>query len=179
MKTIPTAIGGCHRFQLERLRDDRGHFVAVFDREVIRAIDPGFEVHRINRSFSSRRGTIRGVHFQRPPMDEDKLVQCLRGTIFDVCVDLRPHSRSYLRWVGAELSAENEELILVPRGCGHAFQTLSEDCVVEYVVTRSYSPSHEGGVRWDDPAIAIEWPLPCTMTSPRDATWPLLERARP
>lgn len=158
--------------------DDRGHFVTLFDRDEIRAIDPTFEVHRVNRSMTRKRGAIRGLHYQRPPMAEAKIVQCLVGAVFDVSVDIRPGSATYLQWVGLELSAENQELVLVPKGFAHGFQSLSEDCLVEYFTTGRYSPPHEGGLRWDDPGLGIEWRLPCSQTSPRDAAWPLLERTR-
>jgi len=176
MKLLPTKIAGCYRLQLEPLGDERGYFLRVFEVEVLRRVDPSFNVVRANRSLTRSRGAIRGLHYQRSPRAEDKLVQCLEGVIFDVCVDIRPDSPTYLDWVGAELSRENQELILVPKGCAHGFQTLAEDCLVEYFVNGDYSPSDEGGMRWDDPALGIDWPLPCSMTSSKDAAWPLLSR---
>ena len=176
MKSTPTKIPGCHRIELRRLDDERGHFTTIFEMDSMQSIDPGFRIERINRSWTHRSGAIRGVHFQNAPMAEDKLVQCLRGRIFDVCVDLRTESSTYRQWVAVELSVENQELLLVPKGCGHAFQTLTEDCVVEYFVNGKYSREHERGVLWNDPAIGIDWPLPCTLTSKRDAEWPRLER---
>jgi dTDP-4-dehydrorhamnose 3,5-epimerase len=176
VKLNTTKIAGCHHLELRRIDDQRGHFTTVFERDAFRSIDPSFVIERVNRSLTRLEGAIRGVHFQRAPMAEDKLVQCLRGTIFDVCVDLRPESPTYRQWFAVELSSDSQSLLLVPKGCGHAFQTMTEDCVVEYFVTGRYSPEHEAGVRWDDPAIGIEWPLPCTLTSKRDAAWPLLER---
>jgi len=178
MKLIHTQIAGCYRAELERLGDSRGYFTSVMELDKIRAADPSFTVVRVNRSLTQAKGAIRGLHFQRDPMAETKLVQCLRGEIFDVCVDFRPDSSTYLQWVGARLSAENQQLMLIPKGCAHGFQTLAADGLVEYFVDGSYSPSHEGGLRWDDPALGIAWPLPCSMTSTRDAEWPLLERAQ-
>lgn len=176
MNLFPTQIAGCYRVELRPLRDARGHFVSVFDLATVRSLDPSFTVMRVNRSLTQPIGAIRGLHFQRPPMAEDKLVQCLQGAIFDVCVDFRPDSPTYLQWVGLELSAENKQLSLVPRGCAHGFQTLSENCLVEYFVTGVYSPQHEGGIRWDDPSLGIAWPLPCTLTSERDSAWPLIAK---
>lgn len=173
MHLIPTQIAGCYRVELRPIGDARGHFVGVFDLAALRRVDPSFTVQRVNRSHTRPKGAIRGLHFQRPPMAEDKLVQCLRGAIFDVCVDIRPESPTYLQWVGFELSAENQRLSLVPKGCAHGFQTLSDDCLVEYFVDGSYSPEHEGGRRWDDRALGITWPLSCTLTSERDSRWPL------
>jgi dTDP-4-dehydrorhamnose 3,5-epimerase len=174
MNVIPTKIAGCHRVQIQLIADSRGSFVPVFDLDVLRTVDPSFRIARGNRSHTSLAGAIRGLHFQREPEAEDKLVQCLRGAIFDVCVDLRPGSPTYSKWVSAELTAENQQLMLIPKGCAHGFQTLVPDCLVEYFLSGRYSPEHEGGLRWDDPALAIAWPLPCSQTSERDQAWPPL-----
>lgn len=172
MHVIPTRIAGFYRVELRPILDTRGHFVAVLDPATLGDAAP-FRVQRVNRSHTRLQGAIRGLHFQRPPMAEAKLVQCLRGAIFDVCVDLRPGSQTYLQWAGFELSAENQELALIPKGCAHGFQTLKSDCLVEYFSDGAYAPEHEGGVRWNDPAVRIDWPLPCTQTSQKDASWPL------
>ena len=174
MRLLPTRLPGLYRAQLDPRGDARGYFARVFDLETIRQVDPTFGIVQINRSLTAARGTIRGLHFQRPPRAEDKLVQCLQGAIFDVAVDMRPESLTYLQWVGQELSAENKEMLLVPKGFAHAFQTLTEDCIVEYFVTEYYSPEYEGGLRWNDPAIAIRWPIERPATSEKDAAWPLL-----
>jgi dTDP-4-dehydrorhamnose 3,5-epimerase len=176
MKLIESPIAGCYRMRLARLEDARGYFQPVFELAALREVDPSFTVARVNRSLTRPKGAIRGLHFQRSPKAEDKLVQCLRGTIFDVAVDLRPDSPTYLAWVGYELSAETQDLMLVPRGCAHGFQTLTDDCLIEYFLTNDYAPEHAGGMRWDDPAFGIAWPLPCTMTSEKDSAWPLLAR---
>ena len=176
MKLIPTVIGGCFRIELERIGDARGHFTRVLDLEELRAVDPQFKVMRVNRSLTRTRGAIRGLHYQRPPTSEVKVVQCLSGKIFDVCADLRSDSPTHLRWVAFELSPENEHLLWIPRGCAHGFQALADDCLVEYFCSEVYSPPDEDGARWDDPSLAIRWPLPCTQTSEKDAAWPLLAR---
>jgi dTDP-4-dehydrorhamnose 3,5-epimerase len=176
MELIPTTIAGCYRIRTKVLDDPRGYFINVFDLTAMRGVDPSFSVVRLNRSLSRRKGTIRGLHFQHAPKAEDKVVQCLQGAIFDVCVDIRPDSPTYLQWVSVELSAENHELFLVPKGCAHGLQTLREDCLVEYMVTADYAPQLEGGLRWDDPAVGIQWPLPCALISEKDAAWPLLSR---
>lgn len=176
MKVTPTRIVGCYRVQPEPVMDARGHFLSVFDPASTPEIGDSFKVRRVNRSFTATRGAIRGLHFQRPPHAEGKLVQCLQGAIFDVALDLRPESPSYRQWVGVELSSSNLELFLVPAGCAHGFQTLTADCLVEYFVSADYSPAHEDGLRWNDPALGIAWPLPCTQTSDKDAAWPLLAR---
>src|SRR5207253_2385448 len=150
MKLIPTHIAGCFRIQLQPIGDARGHFTRVIDVEPLREVDPLFRIARVNRSLTRAKGAIRGLHFQRPPKAEDKVVQCLAGSIFDVCVDIRPESPTYRQWIGCELSSRNEELVLVPKGCAHGFQTLTEDCLVEYFASETYSPADEGGMRWDD-----------------------------
>lgn len=176
MKLVATKIRGCYQTAAQILEDGRGYFANVFSVAEIREVDPAFTVVRACRSFSRLRGTVRGLHFQRPPHDEDKLVQCLRGRIYDVCVDVRPESSTYLQWVAAELSAEGQELMLVPKGCAHGFQTLEDGCLVEYFVTGVYSPAYEAGIRWDDPSLGIDWPLPASTMSERDRVWPLLPR---
>ena len=128
-----------------------------------------------NASVSALAGTIRGMHFQHRPHTEAKLVRCTRGAIVDVIVDLRRGSPSFLDHEKFELSAENGRILYVPEGFAHAFQTLVDDCEVTYLVTASYSPEAEGGLRYCDPRLAIEWPLPVSNISPKDAAWPLLD----
>jgi dTDP-4-dehydrorhamnose 3,5-epimerase len=174
MNLLPTRIAGVFRVQLEPRGDQRGYFARVFDIGKMHEVDPRFQIVQINRSLTQAKGTIRGLHFQRAPHAEDKLVQCLRGAIFDVAVDIRPNSPTYRQWVGQELSAENKELLLVPKGCAHGFQTLTADCLVEYFVSESYAPLSEGGILWSDPAVGVAWPLGQPTTSEKDAAWPLL-----
>jgi dTDP-4-dehydrorhamnose 3,5-epimerase len=176
MKLIPTQIAGCFRIQLAPLRDARGHFTAVLDTVALRETNPQFCVERVNRSLTRAPGAIRGLHYQIEPHAEDKVVQCVGGRIFDVCVDMRPDSPTRFRWVGVELSLENEELLWIPRGCAHGFQALTEDCLIEYFCSDVYAPELERGARWDDPLLAIRWPLPCSQTSDKDAAWPRLTR---
>jgi len=174
MKLVPTKIADVFRVRPAAFQDERGYFLRVFELPQIQQVDPAFVVYRGNRSFTRQQGAIRGLHFQRAPHAEGKLVQCLRGAIFDVTVDIRPESPTYRHWVGFELSAANQEMLLIPKGCAHGFQTLTEDCLVEYFVTEAYAPDHEGGLRWNDPALGIVWPQACTQTSEKDAAWPLM-----
>ena len=176
MKLIPTRIAGCFHIQLQPIGDARGHFTRVIDEAPLREIAPEFRILRVNRSLTKMAGAIRGLHYQREPRGEDKVVQCLGGAIFDVCVDNRPDSPTFHQWVAHELSQRNEEMMLIPKGCAHGFQTLSGDCLVEYFCSDVYSPSDERGLRWDDPSLGIDWPLPCSQTSEKDAAWPLLMR---
>jgi dTDP-4-dehydrorhamnose 3,5-epimerase len=128
-------------------------------------------------STNAREGTLRGLHLQRPPHAEQKIVRCTKGSLFDVVVDLRPESETYARWYGAELTPDNNRMIYVPEGCGHGFQTLDDDTHVAYDISVPFVPEAADGVRWDDPAIGIEWPDPPTggrIISARDGALPLL-----
>jgi dTDP-4-dehydrorhamnose 3,5-epimerase len=127
----------------------------------------------LHRSLTGDKGTIRGLHFQKSPKQEDKIVQCLQGSIFDVAVDLRKNSPTYGKWVGEILSAENKRMLLVPKGFAHGFQTLEKDCLVEYFVSQYYSPTHERGVRWNDPFFNVKWPIAKAVVSEKDGKWPL------
>jgi dTDP-4-dehydrorhamnose 3,5-epimerase len=125
-------------------------------------------------------GAVRGMHFQRPPHAEVKLVRCVRGAIMDVVADLRPTSSSYLRWQAFRLAPEDDVALCIPQGCAHGFQTLQDDCEVLYQMSTPYAASHADGVRYDDPALTIVWPLPVTQINDKDRNWPLLaERAPP
>ena len=127
---------------------------------------------RSSISYNRLRGTVRGLHFQRPPHEENKIVRCTRGAIFDVIVDVRPRSSTYLQWQGFELTAENRRAVYIPKGLVHGFQTLAEHCEVAYQISAFYAPEAAGGYRYDDAAFRILWPLPVTMISERDLGWP-------
>lgn len=165
-----------------RFGDDRGWFSETYHEQRFRDLGVAAAFVQDNHSYSKQAGTIRGIHFQRPPHAQAKLVRCVRGRIFDVAVDLRPASPTFGQHVAAELSADNGHQLFVPAGFGHAFMTLVEDCEVVYKVDAYYAPETEGGVRWDDPAIAIDWPViggvaDVPMLSPKDAVLPLLADA--
>src|SRR5262249_12099237 len=125
-------------------------------------------------SWNTRRGTLRGLHWQDPPHAEEKIVRCTRGAIFDVIVDLRRDSPTFGRWCGAELTADNRVSLYIPTGCAHGFQTLEDGCEVFYLVSAPYAPASARGIRWDDPALGIAWPLRPTAISPHDAALPRL-----
>ena len=129
---------------------------------------------QVNHSVTSRSGTVRGMHYQLPPHAETKLVTCIRGEIYDVAVDLRPHSPTYLRWHAETLSAANGRALLIPEGFAHGFQTLTDDCEIIYCHSAPYVPAAEAAVRFDDPALSISWPIPVTIVSDRDRSHPLL-----
>ncbi len=159
-------------------QDDRGRFMRAWCVKEFAEHGIEFVPLQSNLGFSKAKGTVRGMHFQQAPACEAKLVRCTQGTIFDVVLDLRPDSQTYLKWYGTELSQKNGRMLYVPEGCAHGYQTL-EDCTeMNYMASEFYTPSAAFGVRFDDPIFNIQWPLPATAVSEQDRGWPLLERAR-
>ncbi len=167
-----TFISGVYRVSLTPNTDDRGYFARVFCADEFRAhgLPEMFEQSSLSRNI--HRATLRGLHYQPDPYAEAKFVRCVRGAVFDVAVDLRRQSPTYLKWVAATLSAENGVGLYVPAGIAHGFQTLEDDSDVLYQITPAYRPGHGEGLRWNDPAVAIEWPLSGPLLSQRDATYP-------
>ena len=161
--------------------DHRGFFSETYSHKALE--HAGFERPFVqdNHSLSGKRGILRGLHFQRPPFMQDKLVRVTRGAVFDVAVDIRKGSPTYGRWVGEELSAENWAQLLVPAGFAHGFVTLTAEVEVLYKVTEYYAPDSEDGLLWSDPGVAIDWPVPADeiITNARDGAWPGLSRVRP
>jgi len=160
MRLLPTALAGAHVVEPELIGDERGWFARTYDQAL-------FDEHGLERvgvqansSFNAARDTLRGLHYQADPHAEAKLVTCVRGAIWDVAVDLRSDSDTYLGWHGVELSADNRRGFYLPAGVAHGFQTLTADCEVHYLMGHAYVPDAGRGVRWDDPAFAIAWPPP-------------------
>ena len=173
MKFMPTDLAGAMLIELEPLGDARGWFVRTFCVEEFAAagLETGFV--QSSQSHTAEAGTLRGMHFQRAPHAETKLVRRLRGAIWDVIVDLRPESPSYRRWQGFRLDAASGRMLYVPRGFAHGFQTLADASEVFYQMSEFYRPEGARGIRWDDPAIGIRWPLPDPILSERDRKLPL------
>ena len=171
-----TEIPGAFVIDLERREDDRGFFARAWCAEEFEAHGLSTRLVQANLSYNDSAGTLRGMHFQRAPHEEAKLIRCTRGSLFDAIVDLRPDSPAFKRWTGVELSAENRRALYVPEGCAHGYQTLEDGTESLYLVSEFYAPESEGGVRWKDPAFGIEWPHADTQTiSPKDAAWPDFE----
>jgi dTDP-4-dehydrorhamnose 3,5-epimerase len=168
-----TALDGVWLIEPEPLADERGFFARTWCRREWQARGLNPALVQCNTSWTRARGTVRGMHYQLPPHQEAKLVRCTRGAIHDVALDLRPDSSTLRRWVAADLSAENRRMLYVPEGVAHGFQTLADDTEVFYQMSEFHHPESARGVRWDDPACAISWPLAVTV-SPRDAAWPRL-----
>jgi dTDP-4-dehydrorhamnose 3,5-epimerase len=166
------SIVGVFEITQEPVRDERGSFARVYDRAELASHGIELEVVQASISFNVVRGTLRGLHFQRPPHEEAKLVRCLAGSVYDVVADLRDGSPTRLRWLGVELSAERGNALFVPPGCAHGFLTLEDGCELEYLISTPYEASAAGGARWNDPAIGIEWPFEPSVISARDAGFP-------
>ncbi len=163
--------------QPRRFGDARGWFTEVYSEPAFAALGIPCRFVQDNHSLSVPEHTLRGLHFQTPNRGQDKLVRCIRGRIFDVAVDVRKGSPTYGHWVGAELSAENGHQLFIPIGFAHGFLTLEPNCEVSYKCSDTYAPDHDGGIRWDDPAIGINWPMPEGIVpelSAKDAVQPLL-----
>lgn len=168
-------IVGAWLIDIEPLRDERGFFARTWCQSELAAQNLDTEIAQESVSWNINRGTTRGLHFQRPPHDEVKIVRCTQGAIFDVVVDIRPNSPTYRQWQGVELTAANRRAFYVPRGCAHGFQTLADATEVSYLISAFYVPAAAGGYRYNDPAFAIEWPLPVTIISENDLRWPDFE----
>jgi len=174
MQFRPLSIAGAMAVDVERREDPRGFFARSFccDEFAAHRLPPAFV--QCNISWNARRGTLRGMHFQRAPSREGKLVRCTAGAILDVVVDLRPDSPTYRRWEGVELTAANRRALYIPPGLAHGFQTLVDDTEVFYQMTDMFAPDLADGVRWNDPAFGIDWPIADPILSERDAAYPLL-----
>jgi dTDP-4-dehydrorhamnose 3,5-epimerase len=170
-----TALKGAFLIELQPHVDDRGQFARAWCAEEFRRAGIDVEIAQGNVSTNPTAGTLRGMHWQDAPHGEAKLVRCVRGAIYDVIVDIDPSSPSYLRWLGVELTPANRLMLYVPVTCAHGFQTLSDDTEVDYLVSAPYAPKAARGLCYDDPAVAITWPLPVARISQQDRSWPLLD----
>lgn len=172
MRFQPTRFADAWLIELTPVRDERGAFSRTFcTREFA---DQGLETTFVQHSLShnTRKGTLRGMHFQRPPHQETKVVRCARGAIWDVIIDLRASSPTHLQWQGFELSALNARQLYIPKGFAHGFQTLEDECEVSYLISEFYAAEAASGIRHDDPRFAVDWPLPVSVISERDRNWP-------
>lgn len=172
MRFIETEIKGAFIIEPELIEDERGFFARTFCQEEFKAHGLNFRVVQCNISFNKKRGTLRGMHYQIAPYQEAKLVRCTRGAIYDVIIDLRPESPTFKQWIAVELTAENRRMLYVPEGFAHGFQTLEDNTEVFYQMSEFYHPECARGVRWDDPAFGIEWPIITPILSERDRSYP-------
>ena len=170
----PTQLPGVLRVQRRLNVDDRGHFARLFDLAALQAAGWGGGVAQVNHSATRHAGTVRGLHLQRPPHAEWKLVSCVRGAVWDVGVDLRRDSPSFLQWHAETLDAAQGQALLLPPGVAHGFQALSDDAELVYVHSQPYTPGHDDGLNPLDPRLALPWPLPPVNLSSKDRAWPAL-----
>jgi dTDP-4-dehydrorhamnose 3,5-epimerase len=176
MRFKETPLAGAYVIEPESIDDDRGSFMRSFCAKEFGEHGLITAFVQCNISSNPRRATLRGMHYQKPPYEEGKLVRCTAGSIFDVIVDIRTGSRTYQEWYGLELTSQNRCAMYIPPGFAHGFQTLADDSEVFYQMTAYYHPGAGAGLNWDDPAIGIRWPLPDPILSERDAAYPMLAR---
>ena len=171
MKFTETKLAGAYIIDLNRLEDDRGFFARTFCTQEFEEHNLISDVKQANTSWNEKAGTLRGMHYQVDPFQETKLVRCTRGALYDVIIDLRKDSPTYGEWIGVELTADNRTALFVPRDFAHGFITLEDNTDAFYMVSQSYVPKSEAGIRWDDPQFSIEWPVKPAVISEKDATW--------
>jgi len=172
VKLRATGLQGVHVVEIEALEDARGMFARTFCADEFRRLGLDPHVAQCSVSSSLRRGTLRGLHWQAAPHGEAKLVRCVKGAVYDVALDLRPDSPSFRIWVAVELDAGRHEALYLPEGVAHGYQTLADDCEMYYQMSIAYHPEAARGVRWNDPAFSIRWPIANPILAERDATYP-------
>lgn len=177
LKITPTPLKSSYVFGFEPFCDDRGRFTRVYCQQELEAVGHNRSFVQVNISLTNKKGAIRGMHFQTPPKAEIKMVRCLKGSVFDVIIDLRSRSSTFLNWYGETLSADNMKTMYIPEGFAHGFQTLEEDSELLYFHSEYYSPECEAGIKYDDPLVGITWPLPVAEISDRDKAFHLLSTA--
>ena len=170
-----TPLKGCFVITSEPFTDERGWFARTYCKNEFNTIGHQGEWVQLNHSFTARAGTLRGMHYQLPPFSEIKLVRCIAGTVYDVVIDIRSGSSTFLQWFGVEISAANKKMIYIPEGFAHGFQALEDNSELIYHHTQFYTPGVEGGIRYNEPKIKIEWPMTVTGISERDGHHPFLE----
>jgi dTDP-4-dehydrorhamnose 3,5-epimerase len=174
MKFTETPLQGSYIIKLTPFSDERGWFARTYCEDEFKAIGHTGHWVQMNHSYTAKKGTIRGMHYQMPPFRETKMVRCIRGKVFDVIIDIRKESKTFLQWFGVELSAPEMNMLYIPGGFAHGFQTLSDDVELIYHHSEFYTPGAEGGIRYNDEAVGIKWPMQVTSISERDMNHPLL-----
>ena len=171
MKFLETELNGVFIIKFEKLEDERGFFTRVWDKKLFQENGLNSDLLQISFSFSKKRGTLRGMHLQKKPFEESKLVRCTNGKIFDVIIDLRQKSSTYKKWISMELSSDNLQGLYIPEGFAHGFQTLEDNCEVCYHMSNWFSPEHARGIRWDDEEFNITWPINNPIISKKDLSY--------
>jgi len=173
MKITETKLKGVYIIEPQVFGDNRGWFMETYSKKKLQQIDCEFV--QDNQSYSAEKGTLRGIHFQTPPMAQAKLLRCSRGALMDYAVDINPESETYKQWISVELSAENKKQLFIPRGYGHGFISLTEDTELIYKADNYYSPEHDRAILWSDPELDIDWGTNDPIVSEKDKTAPLLK----
>ncbi len=168
-----TKIQGLYVIEPELKTDERGYFTRIFCQEELNKTGLSFDIVQINQSLTAKKGTIRGMHFQKEPKPEDRIVQCLKGAVYDVAIDLREKSLTYGQWVVEKLTEDNKKMFLIPKGFAHGFQTLTDNCLLQYFMSEFYHPKLSSGVKWSDPFFNIKWPVENPIISEKDKNWSL------
>ena len=171
MKFLETDLEDVYIIQLEKLEDERGFFTRVWDKKIFKDRGLNTDLVQMSYSYSKQKGTLRGMHFQETPFDEEKIVRCMKGKIFDVIIDLRKESQTYKKWISFELGSDDLEMIYIPKGFAHGFQTLVDDTEVFYQMSNWFSPQHARGIRWDDSEFNIKWPIDDPVISKKDRSY--------
>lgn len=171
MQFTQTRLNGAYIIDIEPINDDRGFFARSWCEKEFSEKDLPYRIAQCNISYNKEKGTLRGLHFQGHPFEEDKIIRCINGSLFDVIVDIRPNSKTYLEWFGIELSSENKRSMFIPKGFAHGFQTLDDETEVLYQISEFYKPSHSMGIKFDDPKIGVVWPLSSPIISEKDRSY--------
>jgi len=166
-----TELKGAFIIELELLEDERGFFARTWDKKLFEENGLNSRIAQCDISYNKRKGTMRGMHYQIPPFEEAKIVSCIKGKIFDVIIDLRSGSETFKNWTSVELSDQNKKMLYIPEGFAHGFQTLEDNTLVSYQISEIYSPEHARGIRYDDNAFQIDWPLKKTVISKKDLAY--------
>ena len=172
MKFKETELNGAFIIEIEKIKDKRGFFARAWCQNEFKTHGLTPLVVQTNISYNKKKGTLRGMHYQKTPYEESKFIRCTRGAIIDVIIDLRPDSSTYKKWISVNLTADNYKMIFVPEGFAHGFQTLSDHAEILYQVSQFYTPGSEDGIRWNEPGFGIKWPLEVTVISDKDMNWP-------
>lgn len=171
MNFTETKLKGSFVVEPQKYTDERGFYAQQWSRKLLRERGLESELNQISISFNLKKGTLRGMHYQRDPYAQTKLVRCVKGAVYDVMLDLRQDSPTFGQWVVEELTSDNYRMLYIPKGFAHGFQTLTDGAEVMYQICGDYRPDAEAGVRWNDPRFGIEWPLDVTVISPRDSNY--------
>ncbi len=171
MKFVKTDFDGCYVIEIEKKIDERGFFTRIWDKDIFKKNDLNENLVQCSISFNVKKHTLRGMHYQSSPYEEDKVVRCTRGKIFDVIIDLRKDSNTFKKWIGIELSQENFRMIYIPKGIAHGFQTLEDNTEVFYQISKDYMPEYARGKLYSDPIFNISWPIKSPIVSEKDQQW--------